>query len=110
MNVIYTDAAKQWGEGRALLQQANEQLQRVIGRFSEEVSVEWDRGQDERGRTVYTIKLSDDTDEAAASLTPEELRESTHLRSRLRHVWGDLLEARSNRQMKRLQQMVAEME
>ena len=59
MNVSYSDRARQWGEGEVLLRQATKRLEQVLGKSAGLISAEWDRTNDERGRLVYTLKLSD---------------------------------------------------
>jgi hypothetical protein len=108
MNVRYSEKAKQSGEGYALLQQATNRLEEVLGPSADLVSAEWDRTQDQRGRTLYTLTVSDFTGEASASFTPEELQAPGRLRSRLLALWGDLLQARSDAQVKKLQELVKE--
>src|SRR3954452_21327058 len=101
MNVTYHDTARQWGEGYVLLQHATKRLEEVLGPSAGEVSAEWDRSQDERGRLVYTLKLSGFAREVSATFTPDELRSPSHLRSRLLDLWGDLLQAHSDAQVKK---------
>jgi hypothetical protein len=73
MNVKYQEA-RQWGEAHSLLQQATKQLEEIVGRSADQVTAEWDRGQDERGRTFFSLKLSDRTGEVTAQFTPKELQ------------------------------------
>jgi hypothetical protein len=108
MNVTYQNKAKQWGEGYALLQQATKRLEEVLGPSAELVSAEWTQGQDARGRIIYTLTLSDFTGQVSATFAPEELQSPNHLRIRLLDLCGDLLQARSDAQMKKLKQLVAE--
>src|SRR4051812_15049449 len=105
-SVTYSEKAKEEKEGHALLQKATARLEEVLGPSAGLVSAAWDRTQDERGRVLYTLRLSDFTGEVFAAFTPDELRSSAHLRSRLLDLWGDLLQVRSNTQVKKLQQLV----
>ena len=107
MNVKYTDETKQPGEALGLLQQATQRLAEVLGSSAEVVNAEWDRGQDERGRPLYTLRLSDFTGAVSARFDPDELR-SPNLRGRFLGLWGDLLQIRSDHQVKKLQQLVRE--
>ncbi len=108
MNVKYSDKAKQSGEEYVLLEQATQSLERLAGPSAASVSAEWDRSHDERGRTRYTLTLSDMSGEVSATFTPNELRSPSRMRSQLLEVWGDLLQRRSHAQMKKLQQLVTE--
>ncbi len=106
MNVTYSEKARQGGRVFTLLQQATKQLEEVLGPSAEQVTVEWDCGPDERGRALYTLRIQDHTGEASTRFAPEELESSSHLRFRLLDLWGDLLQRRSDAQLKRLQQLV----
>src|SRR5947209_4414721 len=101
VNVTYTENAK-YGDAYALLQQATERLKKILGTSADRVSVEWDRGQDVRGRAQYTLKLSDHTGQVAASFAPDELSLSAHMRYRLLDLWGDLLQVRSHKLLQEL--------
>lgn len=108
MSVTYSDKAKQWGEGYALLQQATKRLEDILGPSAGSVAAEWDRGQDERGRILYTLRIADPTGEVGAAFTPQELESPGHLRFRLLDLWGDLLQRHSDAQVRKLQQLVKE--
>lgn len=103
MNVLYTAKAKQWNEGTALLDQATRRLEEVLGPAADRVTAEWDRAEDQKGRLVYTLRISDWTGSATASFAPDELGSPTHMRVRLNRLWGDLLQARSHKQLEELQ-------
>ena len=102
MNVTYSPKARQWGEGYALLQHAMQRLEEVAGPSGVSVSAEWDRGEDERRRTLYTLKIRDLTGEASATFTWDELESKKDMRGRLLHLWGDLLQDRSHKLLKKL--------
>jgi hypothetical protein len=107
MTVTYTDKARQWGEGYVLLQQATKRLEEVLGESAGLVSAEWDRSQDTRRRILYTLKLSDFTGQVSANFAPDELESPSHMRFCLLGLWGDLLQKRSDEQVKKLQQLVS---
>lgn len=108
MNVIYQDKSKQGADGFGLLQQASKHLEAILGPSAASMSVEWSQSQDARGRTLYTLNLSDAMEQVSASFATEELRSPRRMRLRLLDLWGDLLQARSDAQMKKLQQLVAQ--
>jgi hypothetical protein len=97
VNIAYSESARQWGEGYTLLQQATMRLEEIGGPSAGQVKAEWDRAEDSRGRTIYTLRLSDWTGAVSAAFAPEELRNSTHMRYRLLRLWGDLLQVRSDK-------------
>jgi hypothetical protein len=102
MNVTYSDKARQWGEGYALLQQATTRLEEVAGPSADLVKVEWDRVEDAGGRSLYTLTLSDWTGSVSADFTLDELQLPTHLRVRLYRLWGDLLQMRNHKELQQL--------
>src|SRR5207253_902874 len=59
MNVTYAEKAKQWPEGLLLIQKATEQLEDVLGSSASLVSAVWDRTEDSKGRTLYSLRISD---------------------------------------------------
>lgn len=108
MNVTYQDKAKHKGEECDLLREATNRLEEVLGPSAALVSAEWSQSQDARGRAFYTLTVADFSGRVSATFAPEELRSPSRLRSRLLDLWGDLLQAHSDAQMKKLQQLVAE--
>jgi hypothetical protein len=85
-------------ELRTRVQAASQLLQEILGPSAGLVSVHWERAEDDRGRTVITLALSDFTGKAVATFAPEELHERQHLSQRLRRLWGDLLQSRAEKQ------------
>jgi hypothetical protein len=85
-----------------LAQQARARLEEVLGPSAGQVSAEWDRGEDGRGRPVVTLKLTDWTGSVTATFDPTELENPVHVRQRLVRLWGDLLQERSHRQLREL--------
>ncbi len=102
MNVTYSDKARQWGEGYTLLQHATKRLEEVLGQSAGGVKAEWDRREDAQGRVVYNLRLSDWTGSVSEDFSPDELQSGSHMRVRLHQVWGELLQARSHRQLQEL--------
>ncbi len=94
--------------GSALLQQATKCLEEVLGPSAGRVRAEWEQTRDERGRTLYVLRISGFPDQVSGTFAPAELSASGHLRSRLRDLWGDLLQMRSDAGVKRPQQLVRE--
>ncbi|MGH7173702.1 MAG: hypothetical protein ACRELG_25750 [Gemmataceae bacterium] len=104
MNATYSETTKQGDAELTLLQQATACLEEIIGSsiFVDEVRAEWDRDQDPKGRTLYTLRLSVQAESVSASFTPRELRSPRDLRWRLRELWGDLLQIISHKLLENL--------
>jgi hypothetical protein len=101
MDVKYPDTGAQPGDEHALLAMATRLLEEAAG-SAPNLKIEWDRSNDENGRPVYTLRLSDRSGSASGGFSPEDLRDTTHLRYRLIRLWGDLLQARSHKQLQEL--------
>jgi hypothetical protein len=110
MKATYSEKARQWGEGLALLQQATARLEEILGPSADLVSAEWDRIEDERGRPLYTLAIRDFTGRVEARFAPEELAHPVHVRARLYRLWGDLLQLRADEQHRKVQALVADQE
>jgi hypothetical protein len=107
MSVTYSENVTQRAEEYSRLRQVTEWLQEILGPSAESVAVEWDRAPDARGRPHYTLKLTDETGEMVTdAFTPDELELRRPLRFRLLDLWGNLLQLRSDRQVRKLQQLV----
>jgi hypothetical protein len=86
----------------ALTEQATGIILDLLGPSRATISMEWDVAEDCRRGAVLVLKLSDLTGRVAAAFSPSELEDGVHLRDRLNHLWGDLLEIRSHQQLQRL--------
>ncbi len=102
MNVMYSEKIPQWGGEFELLKQANSRLEETLGTSAERVKAEWDRTEDNPGRTQYTLSLSDWAGIASTRFTPRELHSADEVRYRLHRLWGDLLQIRSQKQLEKL--------
>jgi hypothetical protein len=102
MNVICSERIRQSGSLLRLVQQAADRLEEVIGSSAGLVTAEWDQSDDGRGRAVVTLRLSDWTGAVVASFAPDELEDASRLHVRLHRLWGDLLQARSHKQLQEL--------
>jgi hypothetical protein len=85
-----------------LAEKAMSQLEEAIGQTAEPVTAEWDRGENFALRPVVLLRLSDFSGSVMAVFEPQELEEPNKLRSRLRFLWGDLLQIRSGKLLERL--------
>ena len=102
VNVTYSENAKQTSEGLSLLEQATARLDEVLGQSASLVRKEWDRREDEKGRPLFTLQISDWTGSAAASFSPHELKSPDHLRVRLYRLWGELLQGRVDKALQKV--------
>jgi hypothetical protein len=107
-NVCYSQDLERSGELYALAKQGTAHLEEVLGRSASVVRAEWDRVEDARGRTAVELRLWDGGESATARFAPDEMANPYHMRSRLYTMWGDLLQTHSDRQVKKLQELVAE--
>lgn len=101
-DVRYSDQTRQPGEVSALLDQTISRLEEILGPSAATTEAEWDRTADANGKPVFTLRISDWTGEATASFTPPELAEPNHVRVRLLHLWGELLQERNHRQLRKI--------
>ena len=104
MNVAYSDRAKQAGECFELIQQATGKLKETLGSAQDSVRAQWERIEDEQGRSLYSLKISDFSGEVEATFAPDDLLRGTHMRFRLAQLWGSLLQIRSRKQMDALRE------
>lgn len=98
----YRDKAKLWGEGYAMIEKASELLKDVLDPYSDRVSVDWDRMEDEHGQSLYTMTLRYPPEMVQKSFTPEELQAPSDLWRPFSRLWQDLLRAREGRLWKEL--------
>jgi hypothetical protein len=105
MEVTSSDKARQLGEGLALLQQATPHLEEILGRLATPVRAEWDRSEDEKGQPLYALRISDGTDVATRKFDLDDLRSRHEVRFGLYRFWDDILAARLDRSLRRLEAM-----
>ena len=60
--------------------------------------------EDADGRLLFTLHIADGGDSAETSFAPDELKPSYYLQIRLYRLWGELLQARNERQLQALNQ------
>lgn len=104
MNATYSETTKQDHAELPLLQQATACLEEILhsSAFVDQVQAEWDRGQDQKGRTLYVLRLSAWDVSVTASFTHRDLRDRRELRWRFRQLWDDLLRIRINKSLENL--------
>jgi hypothetical protein len=90
---------------KAKVEKASEVLFELLGRSRGTVLLDWDIAEGDRSRETVVLKLSDSTGMVTATLDPWEFEDMDHLRSRLNRLWGDLLQIRSHRQVRQIQEL-----
>jgi hypothetical protein len=85
-------------------QKATASLEEVVGSSAGMTKAEWDRGEDEGGRPLLILRLSDWTGWVSAVFHPRELDSADQMRFRFHRLWGNLLQIRSSRQLQELQE------
>ena len=102
MNVTYTEKAKEFNEANSYLRQATGYLEEVLGQSADLVNAEWDRTTDDKGRSLYTLHISDWTGEASAIFDLHELKSAERMRVRLYRLWGEVLQTRVNKAFQKI--------
>ena len=85
-------------------------LEEVIGRSTDSVDARWALEATDTGRKILWLTLADWTDADGVSMAfePGELATGDRARRKMKRLFGDLLQARSHRQLEHLQQMFEE--
>ena len=78
---------------------ATEFLERELDRSSIPVSISWTLAEDQKGRRVVRLGISDSTSQIQADFTREDFQDSRQVSARLIRVWGDFLQERSHNQI-----------
>jgi hypothetical protein len=102
MKVTYTDRVKNWPQGFALLRQATQYLGEALGTAAASVMATWDRRDDQNGRILFILMLSDWTGTYSAVFSPEELQSESQDSYFWHRLWGDFLQDKSHRQLAEL--------
>jgi hypothetical protein len=82
------------------VERASQILKDVIGATSASVAADWKFARDTKGRPLVQLALSDFTGAHAETyFAPDELASEGRVYAKLYRAWGDLLEARSHKQL-----------
>lgn len=84
---------------RAKVEHATELLHEQLGLSSRTARVSWEKTDDDRGRTVLRLTLSDWTGAVGYPFSLSELDNDDHLRQRFHRLWGDFLQVKSHTQL-----------
>jgi hypothetical protein len=101
MKILYSEESRK-GSEYPLLQQATRRLEEAVGQSTGPVTGQWDRTEDDKGRTLYTLHLKDFTGEVMGRFAPDELRSPEQTSYRMYRLWGDLLQVRTQKQLEEL--------
>ena len=94
----------------AAVQKANKVLGEELGRSKGFVAADWKLLRDGQDGPSLELTLTDlfTRSQVAERFAPDEFRSEAHLGGRLHRMWGDLLRARSEGQIKRLEELIGE--
>jgi hypothetical protein len=101
MDISYSEKAKTGGE-YTLLEKATKRLEEAVGRSASLISGQWDRTEDDNGRTLYTLRLKDFTGEVMGRFALDELRSPEKTAFRVYRLWGDLLQVGTQKRLEEL--------
>jgi hypothetical protein len=95
---------------RAGVLRANKVLESELGPAAHRVTADWSLTHDERNHPLLTLVLSDSAESASARFPAEELSDRYRVQARLQRLWGDLLQVRSHKQLRKLSALLNEPE
>jgi hypothetical protein len=110
MNVNNSDRAKQGKEGFALLQEVTKRLEEMVRKSIAKVTADWDRVEDEKGHSLYTLRISDGTHSAQTQFTLAQLKFTVYWEGWLFRIWDELLAKRSDAQGRKVQELIAQLD
>jgi hypothetical protein len=91
------------------VQRTNRVLENELGRSKGLVTAGWNLNRDSQNRALLELTLTDrfTKSQVIEKFAPEEFRSDLHLGNRIHRMWGHLLRARSEGQIKRLEELVS---
>lgn len=99
MKVNYADLIESRPDLLDFAKAASETLEARSGPSAPQIRASWDVGQDDQGRDLVGLEISDWTGSVGYRFSPEELANPIHMKSRLDRLWGDLLMVQSHAQL-----------
>lgn len=103
MQVVYSEQLKQAPEEYALAQAASNRLEALLKSRAKQVSGEWDRATDDRGREALSLYLRDiEGDSSSTKITVDELRTPEGGDFQLIRLYMHILQDKIDRQVKNL--------
>jgi hypothetical protein len=79
----------------------------IVTNVTDQVMVRWDLAGDLKARNLF-LKLWYEDQGASTTIDPKELDDSERLTNKLRDLWGDLLQVRIDRSVRRMNSLVRE--
>jgi hypothetical protein len=92
MQVEKDEAIRNKADLDATVDRATRLLEEQLGPSAAGARAQWTFSQDDRGRDVVGLNLSDWTGSVGYRFAPIELKDEAHMRLRLHRLWGDLLQ------------------
>jgi hypothetical protein len=92
----------------ALVEAARPVVEQAIGAPAERVTTTWDFRPDDHGQPRLRLTLTDWSGEATVDFSPDEFKDQEAIRSRIRDLWGSLLDEAIDRKIKILETLTAE--
>lgn len=99
ITVAYSENLKQAKDLYERTREATGLLEQILGRWTNPVTVDWDRSKDSAGHDLLLLRIADETGSESAVFAPSELGDQRSLRWRLNRLWGELLKTRSHKLM-----------
>ncbi len=104
MEVEYSPGIQLLPDLKSKMRRFSAQLAEVIGkRYAPSVKAEWQLLTDSQGRDRYKLTIRDEEYDAFAEFTPHDLGVPLHMALSLSRLWGDLLQVRSNEQIRKIE-------
>ena len=94
----------------ALIQRANKVLEEELGRSKRLATADWRLVHDGRSRPLLELTLTDifTKSQVTGSFSPDEFRNDDHFSRRIHRLWGELLQARTESQIKSLLELASQ--
>ncbi len=90
-----------------IVRRINHVLSEIVENVSDQVSAHWELAGDLKSRKLFLMLRYEDQG-AGTTIDPKELEEPARLKSKLRDVWGDLLQVRLHQLIAGLRVTVSE--
>jgi hypothetical protein len=103
MNITISEAIRNSPQSKSCVDQANQTLKEVIGRYDNRVSASWEYQPFASGTPKLVLVLTDSSGATTEALfTASDFASKERLKARLYTVWGDLLQDLSHKQLSQM--------
>src|ERR1041384_1704037 len=106
METIIPDTIQNKPEFLSRVEQANQFVQTDLGDFAGEVKAEWNLVEDQQGRPLLELTLSDWSGKVQDRFSLPDFDKIDSREKRLRRLWDNLLEMRNREQFKQLKRLI----